>query len=248
MEKLAVRKAIHTILYELDQDFQWYQRRIADQKGKTKRENTTAQVFNLILDAQLRMLAPFTPHICEEIWELRGGKGFISLSSWPSPDASKTDISAEESESLIMDVVEDTQNIIKATGIVPKRIFYYTAAPWKRKVYLRILEKAKNGEAKLNEIMKELAADEDLKKRIKEVASFASKIAKEATRIPEKRRNNILETKALNEKKVVDDSKDFLAQRFNAQVMVYSEEDEVSYDPKNKATMSVPCRPAIYIE
>jgi hypothetical protein len=147
-----------------------------------------------------------------------------------------------------MDVVEDTQNIIKATGIVPKRIFYYTAAPWKHKVYLRILEKAKNGEAKLNEIMKELAADEDLKKRIKEVASFASKIAKEATRIPEKRRNNILETKALNEKKVVDDSKDFLAQRFNAQVMVYSEEDEVSYDPKNKATMSVPCRPAIYIE
>jgi leucyl-tRNA synthetase len=194
------------------------------------------------------MLAPFAPHTCEEIWELMGGKGFISSGSWPSVDESKTDIEAEESESLIMDVMEDTQNIINATGITPKKIYYYIAAPWKAKVYMRILEKSKGGEVKLNEIMKELAAAEDLKSRMKEVANFASKLVKEVSRIPEKRKENALRIEMLREKEVIENAEAFLAQKFNAQIIVYSEEDEKRYDPKNRATVSAPYRPAIYIE
>ncbi len=32
------------------------------------------------------ILAPFAPHLCEEIWSLMGEKGFVSLSPWPSYD------------------------------------------------------------------------------------------------------------------------------------------------------------------
>ncbi|NWG11241.1 leucine--tRNA ligase [Candidatus Bathyarchaeota archaeon] len=248
MDRLAVRKAIHTVLYELEQDFQWYQKRIANQKANAAKEGITAYVFNQILDVQLRMLAPFTPHICEEIWTLIGREGFISLNAWPTHDESKTDIEAEESESLIMDMVEDTQNIIRATSIAPRKICYYVAASWKTKAYLKILEKAKSGEVKLNEIMKEFAAEGDLKKRMKEVATFASKMVKDVSKMPEKRRENMLMIKALDEKEVVEDAKSFLMQRFNAQITVYNEEDEERYDPKNKAAVSVPYRPAIYIE
>jgi len=248
MDKLAVRKAIHSILYELDRDFQWYQRRIAKQKEKRKRESITAYVFNEVLDAQLRMLAPFTPHTCEEMWELTGGKGFVSLTSWPIADESKIDIKAEEHESLIMDLLEDTQNIIKATGITPNKICYYVAAPWKRKVYLRALEKSTYGEVKLNELMKELAAEEDLKENLKEIAKSASKIAKEVSRMLEKRRENMLRIKAFNEKETIEDARDFLLERFKAQIMVYDEKDGRRYDPKQRAVMSVPYRPAIYIE
>jgi len=38
----------------------------------------------------VRLLAPFTPHICEEIWESLGGKGFVSAAEWPKWDEAKT--------------------------------------------------------------------------------------------------------------------------------------------------------------
>jgi leucyl-tRNA synthetase len=194
------------------------------------------------------MLAPFAPHICEEIWELVGGEGFVSLSSWPTPDKSKIATEAEENESLIMNLSEDTQNIIKATRITPKKICFYVAAPWKWKVYLRILEKSKHVEVKLNELMKEFSAEEDLKEKLKEISKFVSKIVTDTNKVPEKRRENILKIKVFNEKEAIEDAKDFLRERFNAQIAVYDEEDVGRYDPRQKAMMSMPCRPAIYIE
>ena len=38
----------------------------------------------------VRLLFPFAPHLCEEIWELIGGKGLCSVASWPTYDESKT--------------------------------------------------------------------------------------------------------------------------------------------------------------
>jgi FAD synthase len=96
--------------------------------------------------------------------------------------------------------------------------------------------------------MKEFAADKDLKENIKDVAKFASKIVEEISRVPEKRRENMLKIRAFNEKEVMEDARDFLQERFKAQIIVYNEEDKACYDPKQKAVMSMPYRPAIYIE
>ncbi len=38
----------------------------------------------------VRMLCPFAPHICEEIWEVLGGTGFCSMAEWPAYDEAKT--------------------------------------------------------------------------------------------------------------------------------------------------------------
>ncbi len=38
----------------------------------------------------IKLLCPFAPHLCEEIWETIGGEGFLSLSQWPVCDESKT--------------------------------------------------------------------------------------------------------------------------------------------------------------
>ncbi|MBS6396538.1 MAG: leucine--tRNA ligase [Clostridiales bacterium] len=37
-----------------------------------------------------KLLCPFAPHLCEEIWEMTGGEGFLSLAAWPKYDESKT--------------------------------------------------------------------------------------------------------------------------------------------------------------
>ena len=37
-----------------------------------------------------KLLCPFAPHLCEEIYEQLGGKGFCSLAQWPEYDEAKT--------------------------------------------------------------------------------------------------------------------------------------------------------------
>ena len=37
-----------------------------------------------------KLLCPFAPHVCEEIWESLGGEGFCSMARWPEYDEAKT--------------------------------------------------------------------------------------------------------------------------------------------------------------
>ncbi len=42
------------------------------------------------LSVFLRLLCPFAPHLCEEIWQTEGFEGLCSLASWPEYEESKT--------------------------------------------------------------------------------------------------------------------------------------------------------------
>jgi len=194
------------------------------------------------------MLAPFAPFLCEELWSQTGEEGFISVAKWPVFDAGKISVSAEEQESLITDILTDTTNIVKATKITPKRICFYAAAPWKWQVYLKILDRTIAGEAKINELMKEFAADKDLKPHMKDIAGMVPRIIKAQTKVSDERKANIQQIKMVDEQAILSAAVGFLGQRFNAEVTVYSENDTERFDPKNRATMAVPYQPAIYIE
>ncbi len=248
MDKLAVRKAIHSALYELEQDFQWYLRRIAEERESPKRKAAIAKVFSEVLDAQVRMLAPVTPHICEEIWEKMGREGFVSLAAWPKPDEGKVDISAEENEALIRNMLEDTLNIFKATSITPKKICYYTAASWKWKAYLKALEKSVSGKIVQSNLMRELMKDTDMKKVAKHVAKFVGQIVDEVNRMPDEKKRRQLKVGIIDENKTLKEAEAFFEREFNAEICVYNEEDPDCYDPKKRAHLARPYRPAIYIE
>ena len=48
------------------------------------------------LGTLVRLLSPFAPHLCEEVWESIGGEGFCSLAAWPEFDEAKTVLSSVE--------------------------------------------------------------------------------------------------------------------------------------------------------
>ena len=48
------------------------------------------------LGTLVRLLSPFAPHLCEEVWESIGGEGFCSLAAWPAFDEAKTVLSTVE--------------------------------------------------------------------------------------------------------------------------------------------------------
>jgi leucyl-tRNA synthetase len=246
MDKLAVRKAIHTIMYELDQDFQWYQKRTKERGEESK--DIVGYVVGMVIDAQVKMLAPVAPHVCEELWEMRGNKEFVSVTPWPRPDESKIDIGAEENEKLVMSVLEDTQNILKATGVKPKKVCYYVAAPWKWQIWLSALEKSATGKIAQKDLMKELMTKPELRAKADIVSKFVGQTTDELNRMAEERKKQLLQIKSIDEAQAVKEAKSFLEKELNAEVEVYGEEETKRYDPKSRAQLAKPYRPAIFIE
>ncbi|MEM2119412.1 MAG: class I tRNA ligase family protein, partial [Candidatus Bathyarchaeia archaeon] len=239
LEEMKTRTALEIALFEVWNDFRWYSRR----KGKM---NSKALLENL--QSWVKLLAPFTPHLCEELWSQIHGKGFISTAQWPTPNETYIDLLSEEQENLLKEVIEDTLNVLKATKMEPKKICYYVASKWKWKIYIETLKKSVHGEIRLNELMKEIAGREDLKPRMKEAAKIVPKMAKDVAAMLPKTKQNLLTIGEIDEKKMLTEAIDFIKERFQTEVSVYSEEDEKRYDPKQRAAMAMPGRPAIYIE
>ncbi len=239
LEELKTRTALEIALFEVWNDFKWYIRR--------KRKTESAVLKNAV-ETWLKLLAPFMPYLCEDLWSSNRTETFICLARWPEVDENKLDLLAEEQENLLVELVADTLNVLKATKIVPTRICYYTAADWKQRVYRVILEKATEEEIKINEVMKELAKDHSLREKMKTIASFVPKMIKILSKFPKERIKRFKEAKLANQKDFIKSASSFLEERFNAKIAVYQEEDESRYDPKNRAALAVPLQPAIYIE
>jgi leucyl-tRNA synthetase len=239
LEELKTRTALQTALFETWNDLRWYIQR----KG-----NTEAKALGEAVKVWLKMLAPFAPFMCEELWSQTGEEGFMSIAKWPLYDPAKVDVAAEEQETLVTDVMADTNNILKAMKIAPARIVYYTAADWKWQVYLKIVAKAAAGEAKISEVMKEFAADAALKPHMKDIAPMVPRIIKALTRVSGERKANMAKIGEVNEKIILDGIISFYKDRFNAEIAIYSESDEQRFDPKHRAAMAMPYQPAIYIE
>jgi len=239
LDALKTRTALQVALFETWNDLRWYIQR----KG-----NTQAKVLGEAVKTWLKMLAPFAPFLCEELWSQTGEEGFISVAKWPTLDACKCDVAAEEQENLITDLMTDTSNILKATKITPKHICYYTTAPWKWQVYLKILDKTLAGEAKISVLMKEFASDKDLKPHMKDIAGLVPRVIKALTKVSGERKANMQKIKEVDEHAVLAGAVGFLGERYNAEVSVYSEDDQTRFDPKNRASMAMPYQPAIYIE
>jgi leucyl-tRNA synthetase len=239
LEELKTRTALQAALFDTWNDIRYYIQR----KGKA---DTLA--LKEAVEVWLRLLAPFAPYVCEELWSQTGKDGFVSVAPWPQTDQTAVDVAAEEQENFIADIIEDTLNILRATKIAPNRVCFYTAAPWKWQVYQKVLAKTVAGEAKMNEVMKELAADPALKSHMKETASLVPKIMKALTKLSGERKANLQKIGVADEKEILQGAVGFLKERFNAEVLVFSETDSQRYDPKQRASMAMPNQPAIFIE
>lgn len=67
----------------------------------------------------------FMPHICEEIWERLGNKGFIINAKWPEYDEKKIDKNLEEQELTINKTLADINNILNLIKDEAKNIYLY---------------------------------------------------------------------------------------------------------------------------
>src|SRR2546427_4156766 len=139
LDRLRVREAINIILYQLDNDVAWYNRRLGPNRP---RSDNRGRILRRVLETRTRLMAPLAPHTAEDIWSRIGNRDFVVQSKWLEEEEIQKDPVAEQAEAIVRQVLDDTNEILKATGITPKRIAYYTAADWKWQVYLKALKAA----------------------------------------------------------------------------------------------------------
>jgi leucyl-tRNA synthetase len=261
MEKCEVREAIQQSFFMLDLDLSWYLRRVGaeaavrDRKPAIKSRTTALNfVVDKVADTWTRLLAPFAPHICEEVWEKLCGKGFISKAAWPSVDKKFINFEAEEQEDYLMRVIDDTREIMKVTNIKPKAIFYYTSPKWMYLVYRSMLEDTLEGQlTDVGSIIKKAVSSAFAKGKEKIIAKYVQSTYNSVIKVMPR---HLVERRLrveLDEKLVLENAINFIRNQFitdlgTTDVNVINAEDKDTYDPAKKASSAQPYRPSIYIE
>jgi len=244
MERLRVREVVNIVLYHLENDAAWYQRRLGPKKTRGDARN---QVLRQVFDSKARMLAPLAPHVAEEMWFTLGNKGLVVRAEWPKPDDRLHDKTAEASESIVKQTLEDTGEILKATGLTAKSITYYAAGQWKLSIYQKALTAVQSDPKRQGEFIKEIMSNPDLRAIGKPAADYAAKSYQQATQMKEELRESRVGVQP-NEKRVLEDASDFFKREFRAEIHVSQEGEKEIRDPKGRSRFAEPYRPAIFIE
>lgn len=96
-------------------------------------------------EKSLKLLAPFCPHIAEEIWEKLGNEGFISLAKWPEIEEIKIE---KKKENLNEKIIEQLKPIIEKFS--EKNKIYLYAMPFEIKnIDEEIISKSLGKEVKI---------------------------------------------------------------------------------------------------
>lgn len=250
MDRLRVREVLHTILYSMEQDLQWYNKRV---KSKGRTEVLVNTILLLFLRTRIRMIAPFAPFLASEVWD-NISVDFTKKEGldWPTTVREYTDPIAEESEDLIKNLIQDIQNILKVTKMKPRRVYIYTPAKWKWKVYQKIVEVIlANRNSSLSDVMKALGEDSEISETRSDV-KLIKKIMEDVLSIPVERRSLKLYIKNVDEIAVIEDAASLISSELgdpNLEIFVFGEgEDNAKKnDPQSKARTSRPFKPAVFL-
>jgi leucyl-tRNA synthetase len=236
MEEHDLRRTSNEAYFETLSDVRWYMRR----------GGGNAHTISHLLRSWIRMMAPITPHVAEEMWAGIGEQGFVSTTPFPTSDELPTDALAEASENYLKEVITDINEILKVTGIAPRRLYLYVSPKWKRDVLELGLELARSKQLSVPGLTKAVMAKDDLKRRGKESADFARKTAEDLLKRSEVELSKL--AMDVDEKAYLQDAAVFLARELGCEVGVYSADDPTAPDPQKKARAAQPHRPAIYVE
>ncbi|AGK61069.1 leucyl-tRNA synthetase [Archaeoglobus sulfaticallidus PM70-1] len=210
MEALQTRRAVNSAFFEMMADVRWYLRR----GGKN---------LSVIIDDWLKLLAPFIPHLCEELWHLRHDT-FISTESYPEFDESKIDREAELSEEYIKTLINDIKEILKF--VKAERVYLATADEWKYEA-LKVI----SGEKEVRSAIKKLMSDEKYRKLGKEVQNFVKNVIKEKI------------TDFIDEEKLIKENLEFISREVGVEV-----EFNPEMVPESKRKSAIPMKPAIFAQ
>ncbi|MDH7517028.1 MAG: leucine--tRNA ligase [Candidatus Thermoplasmatota archaeon] len=234
-EAYDLRIAANEIFFEFQKNIQWY----------LKRGGSNKKLLKEVLSDWLKLMTPVTPHLTEELWTLFG-KGFVSLEKYPEYKPENVSEKDEVGEKLLSDIVDDVNQIIKVTGMKPKKLYMYVSPMWKKQLFEKALALQKENKLEMGSFMKTAMSDPEVRKHGKEASDFINKMIGDIKKLNENDRKRF--EVRIDEKTYLEKAADFFKKEFNAEIKIFDADDKNVYDPAKKTRFAVPLRPAIYLE
>jgi len=186
----------------------------------------------------LKLLSPFIPHICEELWS-KLGEGFASSQRWPEVREELINPELETLEEYLDSVLEDIGEIRRVLKKKPALICLYVAAKWKLEVF-RVASRNPDFKHLL-----EFASERGVPQ--KTAAEFVKGLLNLIKLTdPEKLRR--LASVQTSELEYLKRNLIYLERKTGATVRIFQEDDAERYDPAGRASKAMPFKPAIHLE
>jgi len=206
------------------------------QVGKYVNENPNKEVFGELIKNLTLLMSPFTPFVCEELWEMIGFKGFVSLAEWPKYNEKMIDEKAEGSEEMLDNVRKDIAYLLNLIKIEkPKKLTLFISEKWKYK-FFKELKKEIEKTRDIKSIMKAIMPK--FRENSKAVSKLIPLIVKNPGRIPAV----ILDQDT--ELNVLQNSKKLFEGEFKSAVEIVKADDSKEVKARN----AMPGKPAIVVK
>jgi len=201
-------------------------------RGECNKEILAEAVKSLVL-----MLAPFAPHLSEELWKELKGKNFISLAQWPAFDERKIDVKAEAEQELIERTIEDIKSIQQLIELKKlNKITIFPAEKWKWTALKKIFELKKEEKMiSYSDAMKSVLVEKEVKDKAKEAAQFVQSITKKV--------NEMRSLVELDEFNALKEAQKEIEKEFGCKTEIIKAEES----REEKARKALPLKPAIQL-
>ena len=192
------------------------------------------EVINELIETQIKLMAPFTPHICEELWSEIGYSGFVSEAEWPEADEELIDEDVEYAEELVDDTISDIRELIDLVGDF-EEVNVIVASKEKRE-FFRKLKNTLEDRPEFGEAMQELI--ENTEAEPEEIEEYLKEYLDSPGKLPDR----IFPTE--KEFEILQQNEEYFESKLDTWVDVVEE----SESDLEKASRAEPGKPAIVME
>ncbi len=227
MNDYEIRKGANIAFYDIPSEINWYFRRGGE----------NGRLLKSVGKKTVRMLAPFTPHLAEELSDM-WGIDFVTLKRLPTHNKENISDSAEAEEKFVKKIQKDIMNILDIADVEGEDIYIYIAERWKNEAFEIVRQNPEKGMGVMSEIIEKVDAPSD------EIASFVKKTIDDVGKVKDQK----ILRQDFSEKEVLYMCRDYLKETFEAEINIFEADEKDVYDPKGTASQAKPKRPAIYIE
>ena len=202
---------------------------------KDRSEELNTEVINELIETQVKLMAPFTPHTCEELWDEIGGEGFVSEADWPEADDEMVDREVEAAEDFVQNVMSDVRSLEELVDSDYEKIKIIVSDEEKRELF-RQLKDIVEERPEFGEAMEQLIDETECSPE--EIEEYLNEYLNSPGDLPEK----VFSTE--DEKEILEENEKYLEKKFDTWVEIELEKDSLD----EKASRAEPGKPAIIME
>ncbi len=233
------KSKINHLIKEVEEDFEGYKFNLAIVKIRTfleelKRfsEHASIETKKNVFSVLLKILSPYTPHNCEELWEKMSNKNFISKEMWPSIEKKNINDIAEREHIILTDMIRKINKTKERKDIDKIKKITIVQATDLRYELFNLMEKELDKSKEFKSVFDAIKSDGRFGSEMKFVQKFLPKTLKEGL------------TSYIGFKKeslALIDIKEYLEKEFGCSVELLKANDEIKVP-------AIPSEPGVVVE